>query len=68
MQITPLEAIEKTMQLHIEEKAICAPWQSFREEELWTREVNLAFEANHEGLRTLYKLYSKPLFNKVSME
>ncbi len=36
------------------------PWQEFRDEELWTIDVNDILEANLEGLRKVYQHYWEP--------
>lgn len=33
------------------------PWQEFRDEELWVREVNLVFDTNKEALQKVYRKY-----------
>ena len=42
------------------------PWQEFRVEDLWTRDVNLLFDANLEGLQRLFKKYQNPKDNTIS--
>ena len=44
------------------------PWQVFREEQLWTREVNLVFHDNEEPLRRLYQMYAKQQGGKVPLQ
>ena len=45
-----------------------APWQVFRDEELWTQKVNLVFHDNEQGLRMLFSRYAKPGLNKIPYE
>ena len=43
------------------------PWQVFRDEELWTREVNLVFHDNRDGLKKIYQKYATKGSNKIPM-
>lgn len=45
-----------------------APWQVFRDEELWTREVNLVFHDNAESLQRVFKRFAKQPINKVPFD
>ena len=50
----------------LKEKASVRGAQTFRDELLWTREVNLTLDANKSGLKTLYdKLRGKS--NRLTM-
>ena len=60
-----VEAVESLIINNLREHFVPAPWQVFRDEELWTREVNLVFFDNEDGLRKLYAKYAKPSINKI---
>ena len=53
--VTLRDAVDKLIMQKLKPNAQTAPWQIFRDEELWTREVNLVFHDNREGLRMLYQ-------------
>ena len=40
------------------------PWQQFRDEELWTIDVNDVFEANLEGINKIHNYYAIHLFTR----
>ncbi len=42
---------------HILAKAEPMSWQSFRDEQLWTRDVNLCLDANLDSLQKLYRTF-----------
>lgn len=42
------------------------PWQIFRDQLLWTREVNLILDANKVGIMAIYKRYSHKKQLKVT--
>ena len=54
------EALEKLLKEHIIPYAKPERWQAFRDEELWTLDVNDVFEANLEGLKKVYSFYWEP--------
>ena len=60
-----VEAVERLIKDNLRENFVPAPWQVFRDEELWTREVNLVFYDNEDGLRKLFARYARPSINKV---
>ena len=62
------EAFEQLYNENILPNFTPAPWQVFRDEELWTREVNLVFFDNAEGLKKLYQRYCSGVTQKVSYE
>jgi hypothetical protein len=47
------EAFKQLIQ-HLMSNALLCDWQGFRQEVLWTREVNLLLDANLEALKELY--------------
>ena len=49
------EALEKLLLDHVLKYTMPYPWQEFRDEELWVRDVNLVFDQNVEPLRRLYR-------------
>ena len=51
------EAIETLIE-SIKQNSMTAPWQQWREEEMFTREVNLVLEANYSAIQQVYMLYS----------
>ena len=63
--VTMRDAVDKLIVQKLKPHAQVAPWQIYRDEELWTREVNLVFYDNEEGLRKLYQKYCKHGINKV---
>mmetsp|Transcript_23764 Transcript_23764/g.31812 ORF Transcript_23764/g.31812 Transcript_23764/m.31812 type:complete len:111 (+) Transcript_23764:2203-2535(+) len=62
------EAVEKMIIEKLKPNFVPAPWQVFRQEELWTQKVNLVFFDNEEGLRKLFARYAKPGMNKIPFE
>ena len=60
------ETVQTLISENLRPNFVPAPWQIFRDEELWTREVNLVFHDNEAGLRKLYQKYSRAGINKVS--
>ena len=52
-----LDAFEKFLKEHLLKYARVEPWQEFRDEVLWTRDVNLVLDANKEGLLKIYSKY-----------
>ena len=52
------ECVEKVIEEKLKPNYTPAPWQVHREEEIWTREVNIVFHDNREGLQQLYQKYS----------
>ena len=55
-----LEAVKIVVDQYIRKHVIPLPWQSFRDEELWTIEVNDVMEANLDGLNKLLNFYFTP--------
>ena len=52
--MTIVECVEKLVMEKMKPNYDPAPWQVFREEELWTRKVNLVFYDNEAGLKKLF--------------
>ena len=52
--VTIADCVERLITESLQPHFTPGPWQSFRDEELWTREVNLVFYDNREGLKKLY--------------
>ena len=50
------EGLEKLMPMLVQKH----DWQEFREQKLWTLEVNDVLEANLEGLKKVYKSFFEP--------
>ena len=48
--------------------SISLPWQEFRDEDLWTREVNLVFDANTDGITKIYRKYFQIKENYFSFD
>lgn len=63
--VTLRDAFEKLIIEKLKPNLLPAPWQSFRDEELWTREVNLVYYDNAEGLRAVFNKYKEKEFNRV---
>jgi hypothetical protein len=51
------EGFSKLLNEHIFPNANPPPWQEFRDELLWTIEVNDVLEANLEGIKKIYNYY-----------
>lgn len=54
------EAFNKLLEEHVLPLANPEPWQEFRDELLWTVEVNDVLEANLEGMKKVYNSYHEP--------
>jgi len=54
------EAVKKLLEEHVLPLANPEPWQEFRDELLWTIEVNDVLEANLDGLKKVYTNYHEP--------
>lgn len=54
------EAMSKLLEEHIFPYANPDPWQEFRDELLWTIDVNDVLEVNLEGLKKVYTNYHEP--------
>lgn len=59
------EAVEKLVLEQLRTNFVPAPWQVFRDEELWTQKPNLVFADNEDALRKLFKNYAKTGINKI---
>lgn len=57
---TYADALQMLLKENIFKYANPEPWQEFRDEELWTLDVNDIFEANIEGLKKVYSVYWEP--------
>lgn len=55
-----LKAVEKLVKDFILKNSHVLPWQEFRDEDLWTRDVNLLFDANLDALQRIFKKYQNP--------
>ena len=64
-KISITTAFEKLISDKIKPNIQPAPWQQFRDEELWTREVNLVFHDNSEGLHTLFDKYKDKQIGRI---
>jgi hypothetical protein len=51
------EAVQKLIEEHIIEHEKGEQWADFREEKLWTLDVNDVFEKNLDGIKILHKRY-----------
>ena len=63
--ITMVECVEKLVIDCFKPNFDPAPWQVFREEELWTRHVNLVYYDNEVGLKKLFASYANQSLNKI---
>lgn len=59
------DAIERLIIEKIRPNFEPAPWQVFRDEELWTRKVNLVFHDNEASLKKVFAKYASSSLNKV---
>ena len=66
--VSQQDAVETMMNEKLKPNFTPAPWQVFRDEELWTQKVNLVFHDNEEGLRKVFAKYAKPGLNKIPYE
>ena len=66
--VTLRDAFERLIIEKLKPNLLTAPWQSFRDEELWTREVNLVFQDNADGLREIFNQYSQKEYNRIPYE
>eukprot|EP00347_Sterkiella_histriomuscorum_P002614 403367462 len=57
---TYAEGLNKLLNEHIFPYSKPDPWQEFRDEELWTMDVNDVMEANLEGIKKVYSFYWEP--------
>lgn len=51
------ESVKKVIEDYMKPNFHPMPWQKFRDEELWTLEVNDVFETNLDGVQRLHKAY-----------
>jgi len=61
------ESLKKLLDEHILPNANPSPWQEFRDEQLWTMEVNDTLEANLDGLKKVYGYYFEPRKKYMTM-
>ena len=61
------EALDKLIKENVYANYKAHPWQEFRDEELWTVEVNDVFEANLEGVKKVYQHFFDPRKKFMSM-
>jgi len=61
------EAMTKLLEEHIFPHANPEPWQEFRDELLWTIDVNDVLEVNLEGLKKVYTNYHEPRKKYMTM-
>ena len=54
------ESMQKLCEEHIFPLANPEPWQEFRDELLWTIDVNDVLEVNLEGIKKLYNHFHEP--------
>ena len=54
------EATKKVIEEYMKPNYKPMPWQQFRDEELWTLEVNDVFETNYDGILRLHGCYFTP--------
>ena len=66
--MTHREALERLIKLNLKENFVCASWKQFREDQIWTRGVNLVFEANKNPLTLLYKEYAEKMSGKIQLK
>lgn len=57
---TYAEGLTKLLNENIFPNALPDRWQEFRDEELWTMDVNDILEANLDGLKKVYSFYWEP--------
>ena len=57
---TFIDAIQIVINDYIKPNVEPLPWQSFRDEELWTIEVNDVFDCNLDGISKIQSYYSTP--------
>ena len=55
-----LDAVKIVIDNYIKANVTPLAWQSFRDEELWTIEVNDVLETNLDGLNKLHNFYFTP--------
>ena len=65
--MTHAEAFEKFLKDNLFKFFTPLPWQEFRDDELWIREVNLVLDVNKEGLTKLYKSMLEPKKTTITM-
>ena len=63
--MTVVDCVERLVVDKIKPNFEIAPWQVLRDEELWTRKVNLVFFDNEANLKKLYAKYASPNLNKI---
>ena len=54
------EAVKKVFEEFVRPNLNLLPWQEFRDDELWTIEVNDVLDANLEGVQKLHNYYFSP--------
>ena len=62
------ESLEKLLENNILKYSLALPWQEFRDEELWVRDVNLVLDANMDALQKLYKKHFQPKQTWMSLQ
>ena len=62
------EAMQKLLEEHIFPYANPEPWQEFRDELLWTIDVNDVLEVNLDGLRKVYSFFHEPRKKYMTMQ
>eukprot|EP00347_Sterkiella_histriomuscorum_P008584 403344534 len=62
------ESLEKLLENNILKYSLALPWQEFRDEELWVKDVNLVFDANMDALQKLYKKHFQPKQSWMSLQ
>lgn len=62
------EALEKLLKENVFPNYKIHPWQEFRDNELWTVDVNDVFEANLDGLRKVYSHFFDPIKKYMTMQ
>jgi hypothetical protein len=62
------QALDKLITQHILPMAKMSPWQDFRDEELWTLDVNDVLEANLKNLEKIYNKYILAVKKYITLE
>jgi hypothetical protein len=62
------EALDRIIKENVVPNYKPAPWQDFRERELWCVDVNDVFEANMDSLKKLYSFFFDPRKKYMSMQ
>jgi len=62
------ESMNKLMEEHVIPLAHPESWQEWRDEFLWTIEVNDVLEVNLEGCKKMYNFYKEPRKNHMTMQ